>query len=156
MLLLTNMQLGGALPESVTPLWPRLRILLSIGKLWLPAESDATSLPVAELKELGQRGVDHQLIVSVATGDRLQRVQPVLLLLIHPYGITTPKPRSSWCASRYGSAGTSRNGGESSGTMDDCQSRPRKSRVHIWLPAPCHCIYRTGVYRRNSVAQRNL
>ena len=39
---------------------------LSKGKLWLPAELDGLDLPVAELGRLGQRGVDHQLLVSAA------------------------------------------------------------------------------------------
>ena len=39
---------------------------LSKGKLWLPTELDGLDLPVAELGRLGQRGVDHQLLVSAA------------------------------------------------------------------------------------------
>ena len=39
---------------------------LSIGRLWLPAELDALVLPVTPLKQMGQRGVDHQLLVSDA------------------------------------------------------------------------------------------
>ena len=39
---------------------------LSKGKLWLPAELDGLDLPVTELGRLGQRGVDHQLLVSAA------------------------------------------------------------------------------------------
>ena len=39
---------------------------LSIGRVWLPAELGATGLPVAQLQQLGQRGVDHQLFVSAA------------------------------------------------------------------------------------------
>ena len=39
---------------------------LSIGRLWLPAELDARVLLVTQLKQIGQRGVDHQLLVSDA------------------------------------------------------------------------------------------
>ena len=36
------------------------------GNLWLPAHNEPVALPVAELSQLGQRGVDHQLLVSEA------------------------------------------------------------------------------------------
>ena len=39
---------------------------LSIGSIWLPAEPKAYELPVAPLKQLGRRGVDHQMLVSAA------------------------------------------------------------------------------------------
>ena len=39
---------------------------LSIGRLWLPAELDARVLLVTQLKQIGKRGVDHQLLVSDA------------------------------------------------------------------------------------------
>ena len=39
---------------------------LSIGRLWLPAELDTRVLLVTQLKQIGQRGVDHQLLVSDA------------------------------------------------------------------------------------------
>ena len=39
---------------------------LSSGCLWLPAELDTQVLPVTQLKQIGQRGVDHQLLVSAA------------------------------------------------------------------------------------------
>ncbi len=40
--------------------------LLSTGDLWLPAESKIQAIPMVSLNEIGQRGVDHQLFVSVA------------------------------------------------------------------------------------------
>ena len=39
---------------------------LSAGNLWLPAESEGRNLLMAPLNRLGQRGVDHQLLVSAA------------------------------------------------------------------------------------------
>ena len=38
--------------------------LLSQGRLWLPAESEARELPVTELSQVGQRGLDSQMFVS--------------------------------------------------------------------------------------------
>ena len=131
--------------------------LLSVGKLWLPAESDATSLPVAELKELGQRGVDHQLIVSVAHRGPFTK-GPASPTATYPslWNHHSKAEKFMVCRPDMGLRVRAGMEARAGGTMDDRQSRPRKSRVHIWCPAPCHCIYRTGVYRRNSVAQRNL
>ena len=39
---------------------------LSAGQLWLPAETEGRNLPITSLDQLGQRGVDHQLLVSAA------------------------------------------------------------------------------------------
>ncbi len=39
---------------------------LTKGKLWLPAEPEGRKLPIALLKQVGQRGLDSQLFVSVA------------------------------------------------------------------------------------------
>ena len=39
---------------------------LSIGKLWLPAESEALPLPITQLNQVGQRGLDSQLFISAA------------------------------------------------------------------------------------------
>ena len=39
---------------------------LSIGKLWVPGEQHARSLPIAPLGEVGRRGLDHQLFISNA------------------------------------------------------------------------------------------
>ncbi len=39
---------------------------LAKGKLWLPAEPEARKLPIALLKEVGQRGLDSQLLISAA------------------------------------------------------------------------------------------
>ena len=38
---------------------------LSIGKLWLPGEPEPHQLPVAPLGQVGRRGLDHQLIISL-------------------------------------------------------------------------------------------
>ena len=39
---------------------------LSTGRLWLPAKPKAQRLPTTQLNHLGQRGVDHQFLVSTA------------------------------------------------------------------------------------------
>ena len=39
---------------------------LSAGKLWLPAQAQATELPIAPLNQVGQRGLDSQLFISAA------------------------------------------------------------------------------------------
>ncbi len=39
---------------------------LSAGKLWLPAEPEAFELPMAKLSEVGERGLDSQMFISVA------------------------------------------------------------------------------------------
>ena len=39
---------------------------LSIGTLRLPAESEALTLPITQLNQVGQRGLDHQLFISAA------------------------------------------------------------------------------------------
>ena len=39
---------------------------LANGKLWLPGQPEAFDLPIAKLGQIGQRGVDHQLLVSAA------------------------------------------------------------------------------------------
>ena len=39
---------------------------LSAGKLWLPGESQAHKLPIAQLEQIGNRGVDSQLLISTA------------------------------------------------------------------------------------------
>ena len=39
---------------------------LTTGRLWLPAETEAQELPTTQLNHLGQRGVDHQFLVSTA------------------------------------------------------------------------------------------
>ena len=39
---------------------------LSEGKLWLPAASGALELPIARLSEVGQRGLDSQMLISAA------------------------------------------------------------------------------------------
>ena len=39
---------------------------LSTGKLWLPAEPEAIELPIAQLNQVGQRGLDSQLFISAA------------------------------------------------------------------------------------------
>ena len=39
---------------------------LSAGQLWLPAETEGRNLPMTSLNQLGERGVDHQLLVSAA------------------------------------------------------------------------------------------
>ena len=39
---------------------------LSIGKLWLPAELEALELPITQLNQVGQRGLDSQLFISPA------------------------------------------------------------------------------------------
>ena len=39
---------------------------LAKGKLWLPAEPEARKLPIALLEQVGQRGVDSQLLISAA------------------------------------------------------------------------------------------
>ena len=39
---------------------------LSVGELWLPANLSSRKLPIARLKQLGRRGLDHQLLISVA------------------------------------------------------------------------------------------
>ena len=36
---------------------------LTVGKLWLPAESEQSDLPIARLKELGRQGVHHSMLV---------------------------------------------------------------------------------------------
>ena len=40
--------------------------LLTKGKLWLPAEPEAREMPIALLKQVGQRGLDSQLFISAA------------------------------------------------------------------------------------------
>ena len=40
--------------------------LLSVGELWLPAEHDSLDLPMVQLSQVGQRGLDSQLLVSPA------------------------------------------------------------------------------------------
>ena len=51
--------------------------LLSAGKLWLPGEPEALAFPVARLKETGgQRGVDHQLLISDAHKGPFTREDP--------------------------------------------------------------------------------
>ena len=51
--------------------------LLSAGKLWLPGEPEALEFPVARLKETGgQRGVDHQLLISDAHKGPFTREDP--------------------------------------------------------------------------------
>ena len=39
---------------------------LSIEKLWLPTQLKAIDLPIVQLKDIGQRGHDHQLFISAA------------------------------------------------------------------------------------------
>ena len=39
---------------------------LSNGKLWLPAQLEPQTLPIAQLKDVGHRGNDHQLFISAA------------------------------------------------------------------------------------------
>ena len=39
---------------------------LSDGKLWLPAASETHELPIARLSEVGQRGLDSQMVISAA------------------------------------------------------------------------------------------
>ena len=39
---------------------------LSIGKLWLPADTEALELPITHLNQVGQRGLDSQLFISAA------------------------------------------------------------------------------------------
>ena len=39
---------------------------LSVGELWLPAQQSARKLPITPLNQVGRRGLDHQLLVSVA------------------------------------------------------------------------------------------
>ena len=39
---------------------------LSKGELWLPGDSNSKKVPVTLLKQIGSRGVDHQLLVSAA------------------------------------------------------------------------------------------
>ena len=39
---------------------------LTTGRLWLPAKPKVQELPIAQLNHLGQRGVDHQFLVSTA------------------------------------------------------------------------------------------
>ena len=39
---------------------------LSEGKLWLPAASETHELPIARLSEVGQRGLDSQMVISAA------------------------------------------------------------------------------------------
>ncbi len=39
---------------------------LSAGELWLPTEPQARELSIAQLSQVGERGVDHQLLVSAA------------------------------------------------------------------------------------------
>ena len=39
---------------------------LSNGKLWLPARLKALALPIVQLKDIGQRGHDHQMFISAA------------------------------------------------------------------------------------------
>ena len=39
---------------------------LSAGELWLPTEPQARELPITQLNQVGERGVDHQLLVSAA------------------------------------------------------------------------------------------
>ena len=39
---------------------------LSTGNLWLPTQLKAIDLPIAQLKDIGQRGHDHQLFISAA------------------------------------------------------------------------------------------
>ena len=49
---------------------------LSHGKLWLPAEPDARELPMAQLKQVGQRGLDSQLLVSAAHKGPFAKLPP--------------------------------------------------------------------------------
>ena len=39
---------------------------LAEGKLWLPGERNAIELPIAQLQDVGKRGLDHQLFISDA------------------------------------------------------------------------------------------
>ena len=39
---------------------------LSNGKLWLPTQLNALALPIVQLKDIGHRGHDHQMFISVA------------------------------------------------------------------------------------------
>ena len=39
---------------------------LSNGKLWLPAETQARGIPIAQIEQIGQRGLDSQLLISAA------------------------------------------------------------------------------------------
>ena len=39
---------------------------LSNGKLWLPAQQEAIDIPIVQLKDIGQRGLDSQLFISPA------------------------------------------------------------------------------------------
>ncbi len=49
---------------------------LSVGQLWLPGEPEALAFPIAPLNDVGQRGVDHQLLVSAAHGGPFIKYPP--------------------------------------------------------------------------------
>ena len=49
---------------------------MSAGRLWLPAEPDSVALPIAPLRRVGQRGVDHQLLISAAHNGPFVKMPP--------------------------------------------------------------------------------
>ena len=49
---------------------------MSAGRLWLPAEPDSVALPIAPLRQVGQRGVDHQLLISAAHNGPFVKMPP--------------------------------------------------------------------------------
>ena len=51
---------------------------LANGKLWLPAEPEARKLPIALLEQVGQRGLDSQLLISAAHKGPFAQAPPSL------------------------------------------------------------------------------
>ena len=49
---------------------------LARGKLWLPAEPKELEIPIAQLNEVGQRGLDSQMFISTAHKGPFTRVAP--------------------------------------------------------------------------------
>ena len=49
---------------------------LSIGELWLPAEPQARELSIAQLDQVGQRGLDSQMFISAAHNGPFSKVTP--------------------------------------------------------------------------------
>ena len=50
--------------------------LLSRGKLWLPAEPNGLEIPMAQLNQVGQRGLDSQMFISTAHKGPFTRAAP--------------------------------------------------------------------------------
>ena len=49
---------------------------LANGRLWLPAQLSAIDIPMAQLNQVGQRGLDSQMFISAAHNGPFARIQP--------------------------------------------------------------------------------